>query len=68
MSEKTKKLGGKTGPRYGRKIRARIAEVERKQRAEQKCPKCDGVAKRIGSGIFECPRCGKFTGKAYTAE
>jgi len=60
------KLGGKTGPRYGRKIRARVADVERKQRVMQECPKCGKAAKRIGSGIYECPKCGRFTGGAYS--
>ncbi len=60
--------GGKFGPRYGRKIRARVTEVEKKQRAEQKCPKCGKVAKRVGPGIYECPKCGKFTGGAYSVK
>ena len=60
-----KKLGGKTGPRHGRKVRAQVAEVEKKQRARQECPKCGKTAKRLGPGIFECPNCGKFTGGAY---
>ena len=69
MAEKKEKLlGGKTGPRYGRRVRARIAAVERKQRARQECPKCGKVAKRTGPGIFECPTCGKFTGGAYYLE
>jgi ribosomal protein L37AE/L43A len=59
-----KKLGGRT-PRGGRKIRARVADVEKKQRTKQECPKCGKSAKRVGSGIFECPKCGKFTGGAY---
>jgi large subunit ribosomal protein L37Ae len=57
--------GGKLGPRYGRKIRARVNEVEKKQRVKQECPKCGKSSKRVGSGIFECPNCGKFTGGAY---
>jgi len=57
--------GGRLGPRYGRKIHARVNEVEKKQRAKQECPKCSKSSKRIGPGIFECPNCGKFTGGAY---
>ncbi len=34
------KYGGKFGARYGRKIRARVAAVEEKQRCAQPCPKC----------------------------
>lgn len=59
------KYGGKFGVRYGRKIRARVAEVEDKQRADQECPKCGKASKRVGPGIYDCPKCGKFTGGAY---
>jgi large subunit ribosomal protein L37Ae len=59
------KMGGKFGARYGRKIRARIVAIEKKQRAKQECPGCGKAAKRVGVGIFECPKCGKFTGGAY---
>jgi ribosomal protein L37AE/L43A len=64
MSESTK-YGRKLGKKYGRGIRARYAVVEKKQRAEQACPKCGKASKRVGPGIFECPNCGKFTGGAY---
>ncbi len=63
MTEKN--FSGKYGPRYGRKIRARVSEIEEKQRAKQECPKCSTTAKRLGPGIYECPKCGKFTGGAY---
>ncbi len=51
--------------RYGRKIRTRVAKIEEKQRAPQICPKCGREAKRVAPGVYECPRCGKFTGGAY---
>ena len=59
---------GRFGPRYGRKIRHIVSEVERKLRAWHKCPYCKKVrAKRLSSGIWECRSCNsKFTGKAYT--
>ncbi len=62
-----KKYGGKFGPRYGRKIRARVIGIEKKQRSRQECPECGKRVKRIAAGIYECPNCGKFTGGAYTA-
>jgi ribosomal protein L37AE/L43A len=58
------KLGGKV-PRSGRKIRSMVADVERKQRATQECPKCSRAAKRVSAGVYDCPKCGKFTGGAY---
>lgn len=63
MSDKN--YSGKYGPRYGRKVRAQVSEVEAKQRVTQECPKCGTPAKRVGAGIYECPKCGKFTGGAY---
>ena len=60
------KMGGKTGPRYGRKIRARIVEIEKKQRVKQECPKCGKGTTRVSPGVYECPSCGKkSTGGAY---
>lgn len=61
------KYGGKLGPRYGRKIRARVTQIEKKQRVAQACPQCGKEAKRVGSGIYNCAKCGKFTGGAYYA-
>jgi ribosomal protein L37AE/L43A len=57
---------GSLGSRYGRKIRARFAEVEKKQRANQECPQCGKSVTRVGTGIYECAKCGKFTGSAYS--
>ncbi len=67
---KTKKVGstGRFGPRYGRKIRQRVLDVEVKQKAKHTCPYCKkfGSVKRIAAGIFKCKKCKKeFTGKAY---
>ena len=59
------KQGGTLGPRYGRKIRARHTAVEKKQRAKQECPQCGKSATRTAPGIYECDKCGKFTGGAY---
>lgn len=69
MGRRTKKVGpaGRFGPRYGLKIRARVAEIERKQRQKHICPRCGkkGV-KRISTAIWECSKCGlKFAGGCY---
>lgn len=65
----TKKVGsaGRFGVRYGRKVRKRIAEVEKKQKAFYTCPSCNvNRAKRVSAGIWECKKCNtKFAGKAY---
>ncbi len=60
---------GRFGPRYGRKVRAQIAEIERLQRTRQPCPACLKLGlKRLAKGIWSCPKCGlKFAGKAYKA-
>jgi large subunit ribosomal protein L37Ae len=64
-----KKVGtaGRFGPRYGKKIREKVAEIEAIQRQKHTCPKCGkrGV-KRVSTGIWKCLKCGfKFAGKAY---
>lgn len=64
-----KKVGtaGRFGPRYGKKVREKIAEIEAIQRQKHVCPKCKKKAvKRVSSGVWECLKCGtKFAGKAY---
>ena len=67
---KTKKLGstGRFGTRYGRKIKKRVLEVEKKQKQKHKCNFCSKkTVKRISAGIYQCTSCKtKFTGRAYT--
>ena len=64
----TKGPAGRFGARYGIKIRRKIDLVERKQKANQKCPYCDAIkVKRVSLGIYRCKKCeAKFTGNAYT--
>ncbi len=66
---KTKRLGstGRFGVRYGKKIKRKVLEIEKRQYQKQKCPYCNKLqVDRIASGIFTCKKCNsKFTGKAY---
>jgi len=65
----TKKVGttGRFGARYGRRLRQKVAEIEKKLRQWHKCPYCNKVrVRRIASGIWFCKSCkSRFTGKAY---
>ncbi|HLC55832.1 MAG TPA: 50S ribosomal protein L37ae [Candidatus Nanoarchaeia archaeon] len=68
----TKKVGsaGRFGVRYGRSIRHKVAEIEKKLRSKQLCPYCHNYkVKRLAAGIWQCKKCGvKFTGKAYSID
>ena len=69
MAAGTKKVGtsGRFGVRYGGKLRHKIAEVEKKQKAKYECPNCKKEkVKRLANGIWQCKKCNyKFAGKAY---
>lgn len=58
------------GVRYGRTVKFKLAQVEKKQKKLQYCPYCNKEkAKKIAMGIFECRKCNaKFTGKAFFNE
>lgn len=61
---------GKFGARYGKKIRTRFIEIDKRQRAKKKCPSClhFGI-KRVAAGIYECRKCSlKFGSDAYVME
>jgi len=65
---KTKKVkaAGRFGARYGRRVRTKIAEIETFQRKKQKCIFCNGRARRLSKGIWECDKCGKkFASRTY---
>ena len=59
---------GRFGVRYGRKIREKVSEIEKKSRSLYKCPYCNKIrVKRVFSGVWKCKSCNtEFTGKAYT--
>ncbi len=73
MAKKVGKKGRKTrsagrfGPRYGRKIRKMVADIEELMRAPHKCPQCDRMfVSRVGTGIWRCKKCEiTFSGGAY---
>ena len=64
-----KKVGtaGRFGPRYGKKIREKLADMEKIQKKRHVCPVCNmPYVKRVSSGIWKCKKCGtKFAGLAY---
>ncbi len=59
---------GSLGPRYGLRIRRRLAEIESKLRRKYKCPVCGKKSlKRKVHGIWECKSCGaKIAGDAFS--
>ena len=62
MATKSKKSksSGRFGARYGRSIRAKLVNVESKQRVKQKCPFCQKLGvKRVSKGIWKCSKCDK---------
>jgi len=58
---------GRFGPRYGKKVRKLVSEIEKLQKKRHVCPKCKmPYVKRISTGIYYCKKCKtKFAGKAY---
>lgn len=66
MKKKKAKAAGRFGARYGRRVRTKIAEVEGHQRKKQSCIFCNGIAKRLSKGIWQCKKCNKkFAGHVY---
>ncbi len=65
-----KKFGSikRFGPRYGRKVKEKLAKIEEEQHRLHKGPYCSHTkAKRLAVGIWFCKKCkAKFTGKAYS--
>ncbi|MBI2543175.1 MAG: 50S ribosomal protein L37ae [Candidatus Aenigmarchaeota archaeon] len=65
----TKKVGsaGRFGPRYGKKVRDLVRDIEKIQKKRHVCPRCDlPYVERLSKGIFYCKKCNnKFTGQAY---
>lgn len=55
------------GPRYGRKARKVVADIEAAMRPRSTCPKCAAVSvRRVGTALYRCRRCGvAFAGGCY---
>jgi len=58
------------GPRYGRKSRKLVADMEEKARALYDCPQCGRTkVRRISSAIWSCTKCGHtFAGGTFVPE
>lgn len=58
------------GARYGRKLRKRVEEIERKMKKKHKCPQCGrNAVTRTSTSIWKCSKCETtFTGGAYLPE
>jgi large subunit ribosomal protein L37Ae len=58
---------GRFGPRYGRKIRKLVADIEEKSKRKYDCPRCGRTKiKRDGTAIWKCAKCGyTFAGGTY---
>ncbi len=68
MSKK-RKVGsaGRYGPRYGKRIKKLVSDVEKVKRSRHVCPKCGmRYVVRESAGIWKCKKCNaKFAGMAY---
>jgi large subunit ribosomal protein L37Ae len=69
MPTKSKKAksSGRFGSKYGRSVRAKLVQVETKQRLKQRCPFCKKLGvKRLSKGIWKCSKCNKkFASNTY---
>ena len=70
MSKRTVKVGssGRLGPRYGVRVRKRVRDIEKTQKATHECPTCHHTSvRRVSSGIWQCRHCSaKFAAGAYS--
>ena len=66
---KSKGTAGRYGTKFGRTLREKVSNIEKKSRGKYKCPYCSkqNKVKRVAYGIWQCRSCEKkFIGKAYT--
>ena len=52
---------------YGKKLRVKLAEVNKKAKKVYKCPSCSRVSvKREANGVWKCKKCGvKYASGAF---
>ena len=69
VKTKLKSSAGRFKAIYGRTLRKKVSEIEKKLKAWHKCPYCTKTrVKRDSMGIWQCKSCkSRFTGKAYEA-
>lgn len=55
------------GPRYGKRIRSKVSEIEEDEKAKHECPECGSESlERKAKGIWKCSKCGnKVAGGAW---
>ena len=65
---RSKSSGKRFGTRYGKNLRERVGDIDKKKRKLYKCPHCNKTKiKRLFIGIWQCKNCKtKFAGKAYS--
>ncbi|MEK6887737.1 MAG: hypothetical protein AABX14_02200 [Candidatus Aenigmatarchaeota archaeon] len=53
--------------RYGKKLRVKLREIQKKSTKKYKCPSCSRTAiKRESNGVWECSKCGtKYASGAF---
>ncbi len=62
------KAAGRFGAGYGNP-RNKLSAIEAVQRKKQKCILCNGTAKRLANGIWQCKKCNKkFASGTYTTK
>lgn len=52
---------------YGKKLRVKLREVDKKAKKKYKCPSCSRTAiKRTANGVWACRKCGtKYASGAF---
>lgn len=66
--QKSNRVVGRLGVRYGRTVRKRLGQIEAELRKKHSCQSCGALkVKRISVGVWKCEKCGfTFSGAAYT--
>ncbi len=65
---KSGKIVGRLGVRYGRTVRMRLGQIEAGLRGKHRCQNCGSMkVKRVSVGVWNCSKCGiTFSGGAYS--